>query len=75
MICYLLLGLVIVDIAVFARRELWRRYDPDDYLERVNDCRRRPRDLVVVGGSTVVMGIDPAALSGLRRHGVTGFRE
>jgi hypothetical protein len=66
---YLLLGLVAVDVAVAVYRPIWRAYDPDEYRERLHNCRRRPHDLVLVGGSLVSEGLDPAALRGLRWHG------
>jgi hypothetical protein len=66
---YLLLGLVLVDIGVASFRRVWRAYDPDDYRDRVENCRAHPADLVVVGGSTVCEGVDPAALEGLYWRG------
>ena len=36
---------------------------PDDYAARVANCRRNPLDLVIIGGSPVSEGIDPAVLS------------
>jgi hypothetical protein len=68
---YVLLGFAAVDVAVASHRAVWRRYDPDDYLERVRACRREPRDLVVIGGSPVSEGIDPAILAGLQHNGAT----
>jgi hypothetical protein len=66
---YLLLGLGAVDVLIFACRQVWRAYDPDEYEERLFGCRRRPQDLVVVGGSPVCEGIDPAVLAGLPWQG------
>jgi hypothetical protein len=62
---YFLLGLAAVDFLVAAHRPVWRAYDPDEYRERLHNCRRRPHDLVLVGGSVVAEGLDPAALRGL----------
>jgi hypothetical protein len=66
---YLLFGLVALDFAVGAHSRVWRAYDPDEYRERLAGCLRRPHDLVVVGGSTVAEGVDPAALRGLSWQG------
>ena len=66
---YLLLGLVLMDVGVASFRRVWRAYDPDDYRDRVENCRAHPADLVVVGGSTVCEGVDPAALEGLYWRG------
>jgi hypothetical protein len=66
---YLLAGLLAVDLAVAAGRRLWHSYDPDEYRERLLACRRRPHDLVVVGGSTVGEGIDPRVLAGVTWQG------
>jgi hypothetical protein len=68
-VLYLLLGLLAVDVVVATQRRVWRAYDPDEYRERLRNCRRRPHDLVLVGGSLVSEGLDPAALRGLRWHG------
>ena len=66
---YLLAGLLLLEVLVSSRGRLWRRYDADEYQERVSACRRHPRDLVVVGGSPVAEGIDPALLAGTCWHG------
>lgn len=60
----LLVGLIVVDFVVLQRREVWRAYDPIDPLERMDGCRRRAPDLVIVGGSTAKEGINPAPLVG-----------
>jgi hypothetical protein len=62
---YFLLGLAAVDLLVASQRRLWRAYDPDDYRDRLRNCRRHPYDLVLVGGSPVSEGVDPAPLAGL----------
>jgi hypothetical protein len=66
---FLLLGLVAVEIAVRCHQPLWKAYDPDDYSARLDVCRGRAFDLVVVGGSPVAEGVDTRILAGLRRHG------
>jgi hypothetical protein len=68
-VLYLLLGLAAVDLAVAAHRPVWRAYDPDEYRERLRTCRRGQHDLVLVGGSVVAEGLDPAALRGLAWQG------
>lgn len=66
---YFLAGLIGLDAVVFACRKVWRSYDPDDYLERLEACRASEWDLIVVGGSPVTEGIDPALLAGVSWHG------
>jgi hypothetical protein len=68
-VLYLLLGLAAVDLAVAANRPVWRAYDPDEYRERLHTCRRGRHDLVLVGGSVVAEGLDPAVLRGLAWRG------
>lgn len=68
-VVYLILGLVAVDVVVAANHTVWSAYDPEEYRERLDACRRHPHDLVIVGGSTVGEGIDPTVLAGLVRHG------
>jgi hypothetical protein len=43
---------------------VWERHSPDDYTARVNGCKSRPRDIVLVGGSPVAEGIDPDRIPG-----------
>jgi hypothetical protein len=69
LILYLLLYLVAIDGLVASQRRLWRRYDPDEYEERVRACADREQDLVVVGGSPACEGLDPAVLAGLDWNG------
>jgi hypothetical protein len=66
---FLFLGLAALDAAVAAHANLWRAYDPDDYGARIDNARAHPCDLLLVGGSVVSEGIDPAVLAGLVRHG------
>jgi hypothetical protein len=68
-VLYLVLGLVAVDALVAAYAPVWSSYDPEEYRERLEACRRRPHDLVIVGGSTVGEGIDPTVLSGTVHQG------
>jgi hypothetical protein len=63
-VLYFLIGLVAVDAVVAARRSVWRAYDPDDYRVKLHECVCRPHDLVLVGGSPVCEGLDPALLTG-----------
>jgi hypothetical protein len=68
-VAFFLLGLVALDFAVAANRRTWRAYDPDEYRERVRGCRREKPDFVIVGGSPVSEGVDPAVLAGLTWRG------
>ncbi len=68
---FFLLALVALDLLVAAHSRLWREYNPDPYLERLEACRRQPWDLVFVGGSPVMFGVNPAVLSGVAYHGRT----
>jgi hypothetical protein len=68
-ILYSLLGLAVVDGAVASFQDTWRRYDPNEYRERLEHCRRQAWDLVLIGGSPVVEGLDPAQLAGLSWDG------
>ena len=68
-IAYLLLGLLVLDVAVAVHRPVWLAYDPDEYRERLDNCRRQPHDLLVVGGSPVAEGVDTAVLEGMPWHG------
>ncbi|MCS6850793.1 MAG: hypothetical protein NZ700_06450 [Gemmataceae bacterium] len=68
-VVYLVLGLVAIDWVVWRHRAVWKSFDPDDYQERLDNCRRHRPDTVVVGGSPVSEGIDPVVLAGLPWHG------
>src|SRR5262249_1201357 len=61
-ILFFLAGLLSLDILVHAARAIWNAYDPDDYLERLEGCRNRPHDLVLLGGSPMSEGVDPDVL-------------
>src|SRR5262245_34042233 len=67
-VCFLA-GLAVVDILVARQASLWQQFDPDDYAARVANCRRTAHDLVIIGGSPVSEGIDPAVISGVHWHG------
>jgi hypothetical protein len=68
-ILYVVAGLAAVDVVVASQRRTWRAYDPDDYRIKLHECVQRPRDLVIVGGSPVSEGIDPAVLAGTSWQG------
>lgn len=68
-VCYFLLGLAALDGFLHYRRDIWSAYDPDDYRERLDGCRARPADLVLIGGSPVSEGVDPNVLTGLTWRG------
>lgn len=66
---WLLLGLLVLDLAMRLTAPTWERYSPDDWLERVRTCAHEPRDIVFLGGSPVSEGIDPSLLMGLNWQG------
>src|SRR5947207_14647144 len=66
---FFLLGLSVLDVVVGGLRAVWEQYDPDDYAARVANCRRRSHDMVIIGGSPVSEGIDPAVLAALTWQG------
>jgi hypothetical protein len=68
-VVFFLLALIALDFLVAAHSRLWREYDPDAYIERLEACRRQPWDLVVVGGSPVMYGVNPSVLSGVAYRG------
>lgn len=68
-VAYFLAGLVLVDVLLARHADLWRTYSPDDYQERLEGCRREYRDFIVIGGSPVSEGIDPARIVGLNWRG------
>ncbi|OWK36361.1 hypothetical protein [Fimbriiglobus ruber] len=65
----LLLALLLIDGALVSFRDTWERYSPDDYAERVRGCQQRPRDFVLVGGSPVSEGLNPAVVAGVTWRG------
>ena len=64
-----LIGLAVIDLAVLANRDTWDRHSPDDYAERIEGCRAEPREFVLVGGSPVSEGLDPAVIRGVAWRG------
>jgi len=64
-VLYLFVGLLLVDLLVHWQRERWKRYDPDEYLARVEACREQRPDVVFVGGSPVSESLDPVCFAGL----------
>jgi hypothetical protein len=60
-----LLGLVVTDWGIGRYADLWDRHSPDDYAARVEGSRRRPQDLVFIGGSPVSEAIDPDLIAGI----------
>jgi hypothetical protein len=66
---YFLAGLAVVDVLIGRHASLWQQYDPDDYAARIANCRRTPHDLLIIGGSPVSEGIDPAVLAGVPWRG------
>src|SRR5438105_3893757 len=68
-VVFILLGLLVVDRGIAAHSELWLAYEPETYRKRVEGCRERRRDVVIVGGSAAMAGLDPEALVGLEWRG------
>jgi hypothetical protein len=66
--CFLV-GLLALDGVVRLNARLWDDHDPNEYAERLARCRGRAWDLVVLGGSPVAEGVDPAILRGLNWRG------
>lgn len=66
---HVLAAMVLLDLLILSQRDTWHRYAPDDYTERVRTCAEEPRDVIVVGGSPVSEGIDPATLVGMNWRG------
>ena len=65
----LAISLLALDLAVRHFAPVWERHSPDDYAARIDGCRARPRDFIVVGGSPVSEGFDPEAMAGLTWQG------
>jgi hypothetical protein len=61
--------LTCVETVVRQQRDRWANYCPDDYRERLIQCRQSAPELVVVGGSAVTEGVNPAILAGVRMRG------
>jgi hypothetical protein len=57
-------GLIGLDRIVAAQAWRWDTYDPQPCRERLATCRQGRWDLLIVGGSPAMYGIDPAILTG-----------
>src|SRR5262245_59685791 len=64
-------AIVAFEIAVAANARLWRSYDPNPYRSRILAYSRRGADLLVVGGSPAMCGLDPTIIAGTSWHGET----
>jgi len=60
---------VAFEVAVAANAHLWKTYDPNPYESRFRAYDRRGADLLVVGGSPAMCGLDPTILAGASWHG------
>jgi hypothetical protein len=60
---------VAFEVAVAANAHVWRTYDPNPYESRFRAYERRGTDLLVVGGSPAMCGLDPTILGGICWHG------
>jgi hypothetical protein len=65
LVAFLLFGLAFVDVLVHQHRHVWKSYDPRVYRDRLNSCRQRPWDLVLVGSSPVMCGMNTDVLAGV----------
>ena len=70
-VVYLVMGFILVDVCVLHFRKIWLAYDPNEYRERLESCRRQAWDLVLIGGSPMAEDLDPAQLAGLYWHGTS----
>jgi hypothetical protein len=68
-VLFLVAVLLVLDVLVRGHAHRWRAYDPVLYRERLDACRRGQWDVVVVGGSPVMCGIDTDLLAGARWQG------
>lgn len=66
---WFILALIVIDVIVRLTHDTWERHSPDDYAERIDGCRARPRDFVLAGGSPVSEGLDPDLIAGVRWRG------
>jgi hypothetical protein len=66
---FFLLGMAAVDWALGAFSGLWSAYDPQAYQARLTGCQATAHDLVIIGGSPTMAGVDPTALTGLTWQG------
>jgi hypothetical protein len=63
-VCLFVVFLVTADWLIGRAADRWESHSPDDYAARVTGCKSRPQDLVILGGSPVAEGFDPAVLAG-----------
>ncbi len=63
-----LVTLVAFDYLVLAFDTTWKRYSPDDYSLRVEECAQHPHDIVFAGGSPIAEGVDPEILGSISWH-------
>lgn len=68
-IAWFIAALVALDAVVAANARRWESYDLNPYRERLARCRERAWDVLVVGGSPAMCGIDPALLVGATWRG------
>lgn len=68
---YFVLGFLALDILVGQFSSLWQRHSPDDYTLRIEACKEHARDFVLLGGSPVAEGLNPAAIAGFAHNGIT----
>lgn len=62
-------GLIGLDRIVAAQARRWDTYDPQPCRERLATCRQGRWDLLIVGGSPAMYGINPAIVTGTSWHG------
>jgi len=60
--------LVAFDCSICAFDSTWKRYSPDDYRLRIDECAEHRRDIVFAGGSPVAEGVDPELLGTIAWH-------
>ncbi len=69
MLIFFLAGLLALDQFVGAHARLWLTYAPEFYRKRLAGCRERPHELVIVGSSPAMCGLDPDLLVGMEWQG------
>lgn len=62
-------ALIGLDAVVAANARRWESYDLNPYRERLARCREQAWDVLVVGGSPAMCGVDPALLVGATWQG------
>ncbi len=61
---WLIVAIAGLDRLVASQARRWDAFDPNPYRERLACCREGRWDLLIVGGSPAMCGIDPAVLAG-----------